>query len=163
MGRKKKVINKDESAEGCCFVCKDGGTLRVCDYKWVSFYVVASFCMHLRTKRMRFCLFAKMVVSQNLRFGGTPCVFFFMMVGPQFWIFFYCLKCKLQGQESRLSLYLAWSSWWWAVLSWHIVDGIYEVVYLLVYSLFFSKKKYFPSFNIPNSFPLIGMFICVDE
>ncbi|KAL3576347.1 hypothetical protein D5086_021630 [Populus alba] len=33
MGRKKKVINKDESAEGCCFVCKDGGTLRVCDYK----------------------------------------------------------------------------------------------------------------------------------
>ncbi|KAJ6886187.1 hypothetical protein NC651_026771 [Populus alba x Populus x berolinensis] len=29
MGRKKKVINKDESAEGCCFVCKDGGTLRI--------------------------------------------------------------------------------------------------------------------------------------
>ncbi|GAV63278.1 SWIB domain-containing protein/Plus-3 domain-containing protein, partial [Cephalotus follicularis] len=32
MGRKKK-IRKEEIAEDVCFVCKDGGSLRICDYK----------------------------------------------------------------------------------------------------------------------------------
>ncbi|KAL2513753.1 zinc ion binding [Forsythia ovata] len=30
---KQKIINKEEIAEDWCFACKDGGTLRVCDYK----------------------------------------------------------------------------------------------------------------------------------
>ncbi|WCJ18658.1 SWIB/MDM2 domain Plus-3 GYF [Euphorbia peplus] len=32
MGRKKNKINKEEICEGCCFECKDGGSLRICDY-----------------------------------------------------------------------------------------------------------------------------------
>ncbi|KAI3445557.1 hypothetical protein Pfo_002222 [Paulownia fortunei] len=32
-GKKKVVINKEETAENWCFVCKDGGDIRICDYK----------------------------------------------------------------------------------------------------------------------------------
>ncbi|KAL0422210.1 UNVERIFIED_CONTAM: hypothetical protein Slati_3243900 [Sesamum latifolium] len=31
--KKKVVINKEEAAENWCFVCKDGGDIRICDYK----------------------------------------------------------------------------------------------------------------------------------
>ncbi|XP_065869780.1 uncharacterized protein At5g08430-like isoform X2 [Euphorbia lathyris] len=33
MGRRKKKINKEEICEDWCFECKDGGSLRICDYK----------------------------------------------------------------------------------------------------------------------------------
>ncbi|XP_020590166.1 uncharacterized protein At5g08430-like isoform X2 [Phalaenopsis equestris] len=33
MGRRKKVIDKDDLSEDYCFVCKDGGEIRVCDFK----------------------------------------------------------------------------------------------------------------------------------
>ncbi|XP_028554891.1 uncharacterized protein At5g08430 [Dendrobium catenatum] len=33
MGRRKKTIDKDDLSEDYCFVCKDGGEIRVCDFK----------------------------------------------------------------------------------------------------------------------------------
>ncbi|KAJ0092370.1 hypothetical protein Patl1_26865 [Pistacia atlantica] len=32
MGRRKK-LKKEEIAEDWCFICKDGGSLRICDYR----------------------------------------------------------------------------------------------------------------------------------
>ncbi|EPS69864.1 hypothetical protein M569_04898, partial [Genlisea aurea] len=31
--KKKPTVNKDEESENWCFVCKDGGELRICDYR----------------------------------------------------------------------------------------------------------------------------------
>ncbi|KAL3620798.1 hypothetical protein CASFOL_035710 [Castilleja foliolosa] len=32
-GKKEDLVNKDENSENWCFICKDGGALRICDYK----------------------------------------------------------------------------------------------------------------------------------
>lgn len=36
MGKKNNKRKKEEIAEEWCFVCKDGGKLRVCDFRYIS-------------------------------------------------------------------------------------------------------------------------------
>ncbi|KAJ0034391.1 hypothetical protein Pint_26287 [Pistacia integerrima] len=87
MGRRKK-LKKEEIAEDWCFVCKDGGSLRICDYRKEGM-VLSFHCVPLVTCVMNE---ARMILYWKVKISGLA-VGIFAMNARKLRSFKFCCLC----------------------------------------------------------------------